>query len=114
MASIQTLSEDDRRTVAGWAADCAERVLALFENAAPGDDRPRDAIVRARAYAAGELSSADEIRWQLQHLTPQARAALRRLPALGTDSGGPLGAGLLTSGILASTIRTIQAELECD
>lgn len=62
MASPQTLSEADRRRVAAWAADCAERVLPLFLAEAPDDDRPQDGIARARAYAAGELDSAGEIR----------------------------------------------------
>lgn len=62
MPSPQTLDESDRRLVAGWAADCAERVLGLFESEAPADDRPRDAIARARAYSRGELSAAEEIR----------------------------------------------------
>jgi hypothetical protein len=60
--SPQTLSEADRRLVAAWAADCAERVLRLFEVEAPGDDRPRAAIARTRAFAAGELNTAEEIR----------------------------------------------------
>ena len=50
-----TLSEEDRRVVAAWAADCAERTLVLFEAAAPGDSRPRDAVEGARAFARGEL-----------------------------------------------------------
>ena len=62
MASPQTLSEADRRLVAAWAADCAERVLHLFEGEAPDDDRPRALIARARAFARGELRTADEIR----------------------------------------------------
>ncbi|WP_349361684.1 putative immunity protein [Paenarthrobacter sp. PH39-S1] len=62
MASPQTLSEPERRVVATWAADCAERVVALFETEAPADARPRDAITRARAFARGELSAAEEIR----------------------------------------------------
>jgi hypothetical protein len=62
VASPQTLSESDRRLVAGWAADCAERVLELFEAEAPGDDRPRRLIERACAYARGELDTAGEIR----------------------------------------------------
>jgi hypothetical protein len=32
-----TLSEDDRRVLAVWAADCAERTLSLFEARAPDD-----------------------------------------------------------------------------
>lgn len=171
--SAQTLSEADRRLVAAWAADCAERVLPLFEAEAPDDDRPRDAIVRSRAFARGELTAAgeirrrlvagraahsattpaamaaaraaaqgagvahmgahalgaaayavkavtlarpddpdahrSEIRWQLSRLTPEAAAALRRLPRLGSDSAGPLGKGLLASGVLGETIREIQA-----
>lgn len=61
MPSPQSLDDADRRLVAAWAADCAERVLGLFEAEAPGDDRPRDAIARARAYARGERDAAGEI-----------------------------------------------------
>lgn len=60
--SLQTLGESDRRVVAAWAADCAERALAIFERERPADDRPRKAIDRARAYARGELDTAAEIR----------------------------------------------------
>ncbi|WP_396327848.1 putative immunity protein [Jatrophihabitans lederbergiae] len=42
--SPQTLSEADRRLIAAWAADCAERVLGIFEAEAPDDDRPRALI----------------------------------------------------------------------
>lgn len=61
-ASAQSLSETDRRIVASWAADCAERVLPLFDAEAPDDARARDAIDRARAFARGELTTAGEIR----------------------------------------------------
>jgi hypothetical protein len=50
-----TLEEDDRRVLAVWAADVAERVLALFEAQAPGDPRPREAIDGVRAFALGEM-----------------------------------------------------------
>jgi hypothetical protein len=50
-----TLEEDDRRVLAVWAADCAERTLPLFEAQAPGDTRPREAIQGARSFALGEL-----------------------------------------------------------
>lgn len=48
--------------MAGWAADCAERVLEVFESEAPGDTLPREAISRTRAFARGELDVAQEIR----------------------------------------------------
>jgi hypothetical protein len=60
--SPQTLSEDDRRLVSDWAADCAERVLYLFESDVPEDDRPRALISRARAYSRGETGTAEGIR----------------------------------------------------
>lgn len=62
MRSPQTLSEADRRRVAAWAADCAERVLEVFETEAPDDERPRQLIARARAFARGESNTAEEIR----------------------------------------------------
>ncbi|MBD8465052.1 GrpB family protein [Plantibacter sp. CFBP 8798] len=68
----------------------------------------------AAAYAAkaAELHQAGagtaEIAWQLEHLSEPARTALRLLPALGTDPSGPLGSGLLASGVLGDNIRAIQ------
>lgn len=47
------------RTARLFAADCAERVLHLFEAAYPDDDRPRKAIETARAYANGLATAAD-------------------------------------------------------
>ncbi len=171
MRSPQTLSEADRRIVAVWAADCAERVLGLFEAEAPGDNRPRDAIARLRAFARGELGVAEarrrfvahaaarevngaaavaaaraagqaasiphmgahalgaaaygakaaalaapgrpevlgeEVSWQLARMSAAVRAALRQLPRVGENSAGPLGPGLLASGVLGTIIRDLQ------
>src|SRR5688500_2874605 len=171
MGSPQTLSEGDRRIVAAWAADCAERVLSLFEAEAPKDGRPRDAIARTRAFARGELGVAEEIRrrfiaggaardvkapaaaaaaraagqaasiphtgahalgaaayaakaaglaapdrpeavgkeisWQLGLMSAAVRVALRQLPPVGENSSGPLGPGLLSSGLLGTIIREL-------
>ena len=38
-----------------FAADCAERVLPLFEAHFPDDGRPRAALVAARKFANGEI-----------------------------------------------------------
>jgi hypothetical protein len=175
VGSPQTLSEGERRIVAAWAADCAERVLELFEAEAPEDSRPRDAIARTRAFARGELGVAEqirrrfidggaargvkspaaaaaaraagqaaaiphmgahalgaaayaakaaglaapdrpeavgeEIRWQLGRISAAARAALRKLAPVSENSSGPLGPGLLASGLLGTIIRDLQAGL---
>lgn len=60
--SPQTLSVDDRRVVAAWAADCVEHVLAIYEAAVPGDDRVRAAIDQTRSFAAGDIDVGDAIR----------------------------------------------------
>ena len=46
------------RALRHFAADCAERVLPIFEKARPGDDRPRKAIQAARDYAEGRIPPA--------------------------------------------------------
>jgi hypothetical protein len=175
VASPQTLTEADRRMVAGWAADCAERVLGLFEAAAPTDARPREGIARTRAFARGELNVADEIRrrfvgggaardvrdpaaaaaaraagqasaiphmgahalgaaayaakaaglaapdrpdavgdeihWQIQRMSEPVRDALRQLPPVGQNAAGPLGPGLLSSGVLGTIVAELQDSL---
>ena len=149
--------------------------MGLFEAEAPGDDRPRAAIARTRAYARGELNTAeeirrrfvggvsagevkapaasaaaraagqavaichmgahalgaaayavkaaglaapdrpeavaDEIRWQLTHMTAEVRAALSALPPVGEHRSGPLGPGLLASGQVGEIVRALQAGL---
>ncbi len=62
MGSPQTLTLAERRLLAAWAADCAQRVLVVFEAAAPDDERPRESLARTRAFARGELDVAGEIR----------------------------------------------------
>ena len=53
-----SLNDPTHRTLAWWAADCAEHVLGLFTADRPGDDRPALAIAAARAWARDELSMA--------------------------------------------------------
>src|SRR5437763_596716 len=50
-----TLQDADHHLLAIWAADCAEHVLHFFEQAQPGDDRPRRAIELAHEWARGEI-----------------------------------------------------------
>jgi len=69
-----TLSEDDRRVLAVWAADCAERTLSPFETQAPSDTRPRDAIDGLRAFARGETRIGP-----VRALATRAHAAAREI-----------------------------------
>jgi hypothetical protein len=114
VGSPQTLSEADRRIVAAWAADCAERVLGLFEAEAPGDSRPRDAIARTRAFACGELDVAGEIRRRFVAggaargvKTPAAVAAARAagqaaaIPHLGAHALGAAAYAVKAAGLTA-------------
>ena len=50
---VETWNE---RTARLFAADCAERVLPLFEAQYPTDDRPRKVIEVARRFANGEAT----------------------------------------------------------
>lgn len=50
-----TLTDEDHRLLAEWAAVCTERVLPLFEEARPADTRPRDALAISRAWIRGEV-----------------------------------------------------------
>lgn len=54
-----TLTDGDHQLLALWAASCAEHVLWLFESARPEDQRPRQAIERARSWARGEIRMTD-------------------------------------------------------
>ncbi|MGJ0120479.1 putative immunity protein [Williamsia sp. MIQD14] len=175
MTSTQTLDDADRRAIARWAAACAERVLPLFDAEPDAADAIHDALVRTRAFHAGEScaaveigkrmiavraagaattpagaaaarsvaqasgvahmgahalgaaayavkavslanpgvteSVADEIAWQVAQCTLSEQAILRQLPPVSTESGGPLGPGLMTRGILGDTIREIQGRI---
>jgi len=55
-------SKDDQRSMAIWAADCAERILPFFEAAYPQDDRPRKAIEACRTWVRTGVFRIAEIR----------------------------------------------------
>ena len=48
--------EQDHGSLVLWATDCAEHVLAYFEESYPNDDRPRNAVDAARAWVRGEMA----------------------------------------------------------
>jgi hypothetical protein len=49
-SAYKKYSRDEQRALAVWAAGCAERVLPMFEEVCPKDDRPREAIAACRAW----------------------------------------------------------------
>jgi hypothetical protein len=55
---VRKLDTWNQRTSRLFAADCAEKVLPIFEKQYPNDERPREAIEAARAYARGEIGNA--------------------------------------------------------
>ena len=79
--SATTLSDDDRRVLARWAADCAGRVVDLFVADDDSVGVVRNALDRTRAYARGESTAALEIARRMEPVTA-ARSATT--PAAGT------------------------------
>jgi hypothetical protein len=69
--------------------------------------------VKAAALAAPDRPEVVdvEIEWQLRRASADVRAALRAVPAVGEDRTGPLGPGLLASGLLGLVIRRLQVGL---
>lgn len=68
------LSLESLRAIGGWAADCAERALPLYEQHADSDGRPRAAIEGIREFAAGGRRTA-----RLRTLAMGAHAAAREI-----------------------------------
>jgi hypothetical protein len=107
MGSPQTLSETDRRRVAAWAANCAERVRPGERWVPPlMQSKPSSLADPDRPEAVEE-----EIRWQLEHMSAEVRAALGALPPVSENSSGPLGPGPVASGQLGGIVRDLQARL---
>lgn len=85
-----TLSLESLRALASWTADCAERVLPVFEKHAGSDLRPRAAIAGIRVFAAGGKRTA-----QLRSLALAAHAAAR-------EAGDPAAAAAARAAGLAA------------
>lgn len=61
-STYKKYSREDQKALATWAADCAERVLPLFEQAYPKDGRPRKAIETCRTWVRTGVFRMAEIR----------------------------------------------------
>jgi hypothetical protein len=93
------LTDPDHHLLAGWAADCAEHVLPLFESVKPADPRPRHAIELARAWARGEVSMT------------QARAAAGHAMAAARDLSGAARHAAYAAGQAAAVAHVAAHEL---
>jgi len=90
-----SLSLDSLRSLGGWAADCAERALPVYEQDAHSDSRPREAIEGIRGFAAGGKRTA-----RLRSLALAAFSAAR-------DAGNPAAAAAArAAGLAASSAYT--------
>ncbi|HTY47447.1 MAG TPA: hypothetical protein VMB46_07260 [Methanomassiliicoccales archaeon] len=72
----ELVKRTDHRTLAFWAADCAERLLPLFEKDYPMDARPKEAIRGLREFARTGRFSMNEVR----RLSLACHAAAREAP----------------------------------
>jgi len=121
---VDVADEIRRRFVNGGAAREVRTPSAVAAARAAGQAA---AVVHMGAHALGAAAYAakaaglaapdrpdavrEEIRWQLDHMSPEVRTALRLLPPVGENRSGPLGPGLLASGLLGTIIRDLQAGL---
>ncbi len=94
-----TLGDDEHHLLAIWAADCAEHALHYFEDAVPGDDRPRRAIELCRAWSRGEVPMS------------QARAAGGHANAAARDLVGPAREAAFAAGQAGAVAHVAEHEL---
>ncbi|MEU7648069.1 putative immunity protein [Streptomyces huasconensis] len=72
---MKSYSREDQRIMALWGANCAERVLPLFERARPEDGRPRQAIQACREWVETGVFRMADIRRASLDAHAAARAA---------------------------------------
>jgi hypothetical protein len=111
-----TLTDDNHRLLALWAADCAEHVLHRFESVAPSDPRPRLAIDQIRAWTRGEIKMS-ESRAAGGHAMAAARP-LRGAPRFAAYAAGQAAVVAHVAahelGAAAYAIRAVKATLPAE
>jgi len=101
-AKYFTLSLNSLRAIGGWAADCAERALSVYEPQAHSDSRLRAALEGIRAFAAGGKRTA-----QLRTLSLAAFAAARETDAPAA-SAAARAAGLAASSAYTHPLADVE------
>jgi len=71
----QLARSSEHRILAAWAADCAERVLPLFEKEFPTDDRPRSAMLKLREWESTGVFRMADVRGASLNAHAAARVA---------------------------------------
>jgi hypothetical protein len=111
-----SLQDRDHHLLGVWAADCATHVLHFFEEAQPADDRPRRAIELIRAWARGEITSA-----QARAAPFSAHAAAREVSGAAREAAHAAGQALAVAhvaahelGAAAYAIRAVRAASRAD
>ena len=111
-----TLTDHDHRMLAVWAAACAEHVLHFFEQAHPGDERPRRAIEQARAWARGEITMT-----QARTAAVAAHAAAREASGSAKEAARATGHAVAVAhmadhelGAVAYAIRAVRAAVDAN
>ncbi len=106
-----TLTDDDHRLLALWAATCAEHVLGLFQAVEPADLRPRHAIDQVRAWTRGEVRMMES-----RAAGGHAMAAARRLQGSARHAAFAAGQAAVVAhvaahelGAAAYAIKAVQA-----
>jgi hypothetical protein len=94
-----TLTDEDHRLLAIWAAECARHVLHYFEEAVPNDERPRRAIESAHAWVNGEITMT------------QARIAAYHANAAARDLSGAAKFAALSAGQAVAVAHVAAHEL---
>ena len=75
----ELIEKQKHRTLVLWTIECAERVLAIFEEKYPYEMRPREAVEAARAWARGEIKM--PVAKMAAHATHNAATAVSEDPA---------------------------------
>lgn len=78
---MKQYTKQDQSLMATWAADCAERVLPLFEQACPEDERPRKAIEVCRTWVRTGVFQMADIRGASLAAHAAARTAKEKTAA---------------------------------
>ena len=84
----------NEKTARLFAADCAERVLPIYEKKYPDDDRPRKAIKAARKYANGKITKEQMAAADAAGAAAGAAARAAAWDAAGAAAGDAAGAAM--------------------